>query len=57
MPQPWRLIQLGIITALALPAWGMARRAHPRMDGWMRDRTMSKRQARLLILSRDRLMG
>jgi hypothetical protein len=57
MPQPWRLIQLGIITALALPAWGMARRAHPRMDGWMRDRAMSKRQARLLILSRDRLMG
>lgn len=57
MLQPWRLIQLCIIAMLALLAWGVARRTHPRMDGWMRDRAMSKRQARLLILSRDRLMG
>jgi small-conductance mechanosensitive channel len=56
MTQPWRLIQLGIIAALTLVAWGMAWALHPRLDGWMRDRTMTKRQARLLILIRDRLL-
>jgi len=57
MRQPWRLIQLGMIVALALLAWGAARWAHPQMDAWMRDRTLTKRQARLMILLRDRLMG
>jgi hypothetical protein len=57
MLQPWRMIQIAICTALIALSWLIARAAHPRLDAWMRERTMSKTQARLLILIRDRLMG
>jgi small-conductance mechanosensitive channel len=57
MLQPWRMIQIAICIALIALSWLIARAAHPRLDAWMRERTMSKTQARLLILIRDRLMG
>lgn len=55
MVQPWRLVQLALIALLALAAWGIGRWAHPRMDAWMRARSLTPPAARALVLVRDRL--
>ncbi len=55
MVQPGRLAQLGLIGLLALVAWGIGRAAHPRMDAWMRARSLTPPAARALVLVRDRL--